>query len=276
MDYDHIQRMMKDLERSGVFDTAEALRKAGVFDTQETLRQAGVYDTDERLRQAGVFDTAEALSQAGVFDAAKRISEIQSGFDYSQMQKIADSATQARMEPFLQEQAAQQELITRLHENMMPSIDPQAYLAASNIAAQTINGFDESVLRSLETIYTERFDELIKQATMWASNPQIQDLLRGANEMIASLEANVAESTEPFSADMPDMPQFYWVFELDRETLRFLVKLLFHLTAILTPALGLAAAHSDPEINIVDLAALVVALNTMLHYALLALNTTDD
>ena len=66
------------------------------------------------------------------------------------------------------------------------------------------------------------------------------------------------------------------MFELDRDTLIFLFKFLFHLTAILSPTLGVAVALSDGEVDVDDLGAIVGGLNVLLAYVLLALQVKGD
>jgi hypothetical protein len=56
----------------------------------------------------------------------------------------------------------------------------------------------------------------------------------------------------------------------------FLFRILFHLTAILSPALGVAVALRDHEVDIEDLGVILSGLNVLLAYVLLALNKTDD
>lgn len=264
MDHNNLQRILEDLERSGVLSVAEELERSGVFDTAQ------------RLKDFGILDTAERLERSGVLDAAKHVSELQAGLERSGIGNIKDRLAEAQMGPLAQLQADQLESLARVHENMVSSIDPQAYLAASNLAAQTLNAFHQSGLHNLETIYTERFGELIERATNWASAPYTQDLLRRANDVLRAEDVSSVEATEIFPSELPDLSQLEWVFELDRDTLIFLFKFLFHLTAILSPALGVAAALSDGEVDIEDLGGIVGALNVVLAYVLLALQKKGD
>ena len=112
----------------------------------------------------------------------------------------------------------------------------------------------------METFYTQRFDDPIEQAANWVSAPHTQHLLRLANEVMRAQDLSAVDATEIFSSQLPDLPQLEWIFELDRDTLVFLFKFLFHLTAILSPTLGVAVALSDGEVDIEDLSAIVGAL----------------
>ncbi len=66
-----------------------------------------------------------------------------------------------------------------------------------------------------------------------------------------------------------------WIVQLDRATLEFLFRLLFHLTGILSPAFGVAVAVSDHEINVEDMGVVLSGLHVMLAYVLIALNQKE-
>ncbi len=242
----------------------------------EELERSGVYDTAQRLKDFGILDTAERLERSGVLDAAKRVSELQAGLERSEIGNMRDRIAEAQMGPLAQLRADQLESLARVRENMVSSIDPQAYLVTNNLAAQTLNAFHQSGLHNLERLYTERFGELIERATSWASAPHTQELLQRANEVLSAEDVSAVEATEIFPSELPDLPQLEWVFELDRDALIFLFKFLIHLTAILSPALGVAVALSDGEVDIEDLGGIVGALNVLLVYVLLALQKKGD
>jgi hypothetical protein len=252
LNYEHLQQTIESFRRSGVFEAAEKLKDYGVLDMAESLERSGVLDTEKRMSYLHAH-----LEKSGLANISNRIA----------------AAQQMRSLP--QIQASQLESVTRLYDNVMSSIDPQALVQANNLAAQTLNALNLSGFPRMETLYAGRLDELIERATDWASALHTRELLLRTNE---AMEAAVSgtENTEVFPSELPELPQFEWVFELDRESLMFLFRILFHLTAILSPALGVAVVLRDREVDIEDLSVILSGLNVLLAYVLLALNKTDD
>jgi hypothetical protein len=204
------------------------------------------------------------------------MSNLHADLEKSGLANISNSITEAQQRGSLpQFQANQLESVTRLYNNLISSIDPQAFVQANNLAAQILNALNLSGLPMMETLYAERFDELIERATNWASAPYTQELLLRTNEVMEAAVSG-SENIEVFPSELPELPQFEWVFELDRESLIFLFRILFHLTAILSPALGVAVALRDSEVDIEDLGVILSGLNVLLAFVLLALNKTDD
>lgn len=244
--------------------------------TVERLRRSGAFEAVERLKDSGVLDMAENLERSGVLGTAKRMSELHSDLDKLGIGNISDKVAGAQqMGSLSQIQANQLESMTRLHDSLMSSIDSQAYAQANNLAAQTLNALNPSKLPRLETLYAGRFDELIERATYWASAPHTKELLQRTNEAMEEA-ASGTDTTEVFPSELPKLPQFEWVFELDRESLIFLFRILFHLTSILSPALGVAVALRDGELDMEDLSVIVGGLSVLLAYVLLALEKKTD
>jgi hypothetical protein len=198
LNYDRLQQTIESLRQSGTFEAAESLSLSGVWDVAESIRQADAFEAAERLKDYSVLDMAESLERSGVLDTAMRMSDLHADLEKSGLANISNRiAEEQQMGSLPQIQASQLESVTRLYDNVMSSIDPQAFVQASNLAAQTLNALNLSGLPRMETLYAGRLDELIERATNWASALHTQELLLRTNE---AMEAAVSgtENTEVF------------------------------------------------------------------------------
>lgn len=158
---------------------------------------------------------------------------------------------------------------------MVRSINAQTYATANNVAARALASSLQTRVRAVELIQRGQVDDLIKRATDLAAAPQTQALLQRADEVTYVPESDVFEAFVAFPEDLPDDVQVEWIVQLDRATLEFLFRLLFHLTGILSPAFGVAVAVSDHEINVEDMGVVLSGLHVMLAYVLIALNQKE-
>lgn len=173
----------------------------------------------------------------------------------------------------IEEQQAR--LAKTIYDNVVRSINAQTYATANNIAARALASSLQTRVRAVELIQRGQVDDLIKRATDLAAAPQTQALLQRADEVTYVPESDVFEAFVAFPEDLPDDVQVEWIVQLDRATLEFLFWLLFHLTGILSPAFGVAAAVSDHEINVEDMGVVLSGLHVMLAYVLIALNQKE-
>ena len=228
------------------------------------LREYDVTRMIERLTRPTALDFAQRMERAHT-ERWERLAQNISGLDRT-VERITDLAR------------APLASVERMHENLAKLQSPLAFVAAVDVANRSLNSSLQNWTRAVNMLAENRVDDLLRRATQLATSPGVEALLRRADELVAAGEPEDAleelEGAAP--EDVPDLPQMQWVFELDRETLLFLSKYLFHLTAVLSPALGVAVALSDRRIDVEDLSTLLAALNVLLAYLLLALKSDDE
>lgn len=157
----------------------------------------------------------------------------------------------------------------------LPPVDVHALISANRVAAQALEVYRSSDFRELLPSNAEQLRDLVERATRLATAPGTQDLLRRAGEAMASRATQEPSADTETLFGLPDVPELNWMFQLDRPTLRFWCRFLFHLTFVLGPAMGVQVALSDGALETEDWPALLASLNVMLGYALVALNEKE-
>jgi hypothetical protein len=205
--------------------------------------------------------TYERLSRSGALQTAKRLSE-QHNERIAEMQKQSLTTLGTSQLKHLE---------TTLERLTTPPISPQADRVANNIAAQALRASNRSRLHAIDTINAGQFANIVHHASVLASAPRTQELLRRVDEVSRTGEVDIPEDTDLSPGEIPAVPQMEWVFELNYENLLFMFRVLFHLTTILSAAYGVAIALSDHEIDREEWAEILDGLNVILLFIILAL-----
>lgn len=137
----------------------------------------------------------------------------------------------------------------------LPDVNVNALASAERLATQALKSYSVPDFGDLLPKNFDQFQDLIGRATRLATAPSTQDLLRSADEVMAAARGVPVEEQPLDSADLedlPNIPELDWMLQLDRDSLIFLCRLLFHLTAVLSPALGVGVALSDGSLDAED------------------------
>lgn len=255
---------------------------ANVFDASVDLSK---YDFSQHAADR----ILENLARSPALDAAQQIARMQTDrveqlarqfvrMQADQNERLARRIYEdAYLQPLKRFQDTLAASVERRYMDLAQNLTASAQLAAVNAANQALNSSLQHWTRASDLLAQKSLEHLLETAAQLATSPSVQVLLRRGHELSAAPpEATLEDLRTPSSDVLDGFADLEWVFELDRDSLLFLVKVLFHLTAVLGPATGMAIALSDGKLDAVDTPSVLAALYMLLGYALMALAKKDE
>ncbi len=165
--------------------------------------------------------------------------------------------------------------LAKVNIGALPGVDVNALASAERVAAQALKSYDVPNFEKLLPTNVDQLKGLLDRASDLATAPGTQELLRRADEVTAS--GRIAEQPDSVDLDdLPSIPELDWMAQLDRDSLIFLCRILYHLLGILSPALGVGVALSDGNLDGEDWPEIVQSLSVTFFYAMTLLKKTDE
>jgi hypothetical protein len=166
--------------------------------------------------------------------------------------------------------------VARVHDNMQRQLNPETLRAAQRIANSALEQTPESARQAMQAIEAGRIADLIREAARVVSSPEAEALLRQANEAaLEDLVPGLPEEVVP-SGTEAETAEETQVWQLDRQSLVWLVGFLIRLFNTLAVLLALAEVAEDSQLTEEDLEYLLYAVGWALDQAMRALKNKDE